>query len=348
MNRQMSGGLSESVLVDAEEALTSFRVFSVEDLEQYKTRFLGKGGLIQPLFRDLLRGTQAEKRQWGPRLNSLKKQADSTYKRHLLSLASPESSAAQEEQDLTLSTLPQWGGGRHPISVVLEEVVSIFRYMGYAVADGPEVEDDWHNFGALNFPQAHPARDMQDTFFLDGATDILLRTHTSSTQVRLMQAQEPPFAFLVPGKVYRNETLSARAHCMFHQVEGLYVAEDATFALLRDNLYTFSRQFFGQEVKIRLRPSYFPFTQLSAELDISCVLCGQSGCKLCKNAGWLEIAGCGMVHPRVFAHCKVDAKWTGFAFGIGVERLAMLKYRINDLRLFTINDLRFLDQFRTE
>ena len=340
--------LSQPDLDRIRTEVEAFQASSPADLEHYKSHFLGKNGLLPHLFHLLRAVATEEKRKWGPLLNALRETVDSTYKRHLSGLsAHGGTSALQNAQDLTLSAAPVWQGSRHPISLVLSDIINFFQHVGYRVSDGPEIEDDQHNFTALNFPKDHPARDMQDTFFLHEA-GVLLRTHTSSAQIRLMKETKPPFAFLVPGKVYRNETLSARAHCMFHQVEGLYVAKDATFSLLRDTLYTFSQHLFGDQTQVRLRPSYFPFTQPSAELDISCVLCGQSGCKLCKHTGWLEIGGCGMVHPNVFENCQVDANtWTGLAFGIGIERIAMLKYQIEDIRSLTTNDVRFLDQFKT-
>ena len=238
-------------------------------------------------------------------------------------------------------------GSKHPLSIVRSELLAIFSRIGFSVSEGPEIEDDWHNFTALNFPEEHPARDMQDTFFIEKNPDILLRTHTSSAQIRVMQKQKPPIRAVFPGRVFRNEAISARAHCIFHQVEGLYIDENVSFADLKQSLYYFATEFFGPETKIRLRPSFFPFTEPSAEMDISCFICGGEGCKICKGTGWVEILGCGMVDPNVLESCDIDSeKYTGFAFGMGIERIAMLKYQINDIRLFFENDLRFLKQFQ--
>lgn len=237
-------------------------------------------------------------------------------------------------------------GSHHPISIVRNRIVSIFKRLGFAVAEGPEVEDDWHNFGALNLPEDHPARDMQDTFYISQNPAWLLRTHTSNVQIREMEKGQLPIRLIMPGRVYRNETISARAHCFFHQVEGLYVAESVSFADLKQTLYFFVKEMFGQDVKIRFRPSYFPFTEPSAEMDISCLICGGEGCNVCKHTGWVEILGCGMVHPNVLTNCGIDPnKYTGFAFGMGIERITMLKYQVKDLRLFSENDVRFLQQF---
>ena len=237
-------------------------------------------------------------------------------------------------------------GSRHPLSIVRHQIVSIFKRLGFAVEEGPEIEDDWHNFGAMNLPEDHPARDMQDTFYVNQNPDWMLRTHTSSVQARIMETQAPPIRVICPGRVYRNETISARAHCFFHQVEGLYVDENVSFADLKQTLYFFVQEMFGKDVKVRFRPSYFPFTEPSAEMDISCMICNGDGCSVCKQTGWVEILGCGMVHPKVLENCKIDSnKYMGFAFGMGIERITMLKYQIKDLRLFSENDVRFLKQF---
>jgi phenylalanyl-tRNA synthetase alpha chain len=237
-------------------------------------------------------------------------------------------------------------GTRHPLSIVRGQMVSIFRRLGFAVAEGPEIEDDWHNFGAMNLPEDHPARDMQDTFYIQQNPDWLLRTHTSSVQARVMETQKPPIRVICPGRVYRNETISARAHCFFHQVEGLYIDENVSFADLKQTLYFFVQEMFGKDVKVRFRPSYFPFTEPSAEMDISCQICSGKGCNICKHTGWVEILGSGMVHPKVLENFGIDStKYTGFAFGMGVERITQLKYQVNDLRLYSQNDMRFLKQF---
>jgi phenylalanyl-tRNA synthetase alpha chain len=250
------------------------------------------------------------------------------------------------KMDLSLPADPLPVGSRHPISLVKNRIISIFQRLGFAVAEGPEIEDDFHNFTALNLPENHPARDMQDTFYISQSPDWLLRTHTSSVQVREMEKGKLPIRIICPGRVYRNETISARAHCFFHQVEGLYIAENVSFADLKQTLYFFVQEMFGKDVKVRFRPSYFPFTEPSAEMDISCLICGGEGCNVCKKTGWVEILGCGMVHPNVLDNCGIDSnKYTGFAFGMGIERITMLKYQIKDLRLFSENDVRFLDQF---
>jgi phenylalanyl-tRNA synthetase alpha chain len=249
--------------------------------------------------------------------------------------------------DMTLPTVPNELGSVHPLTLTQNRIIEIFERIGFNVADGPEIEDDWHNFTALNFPPNHPAREMQDTFFLEKDPDIALRTHTSSVQVRLMQTQKPPIRAIMPGRVFRNEAISARAHCIFHQVEGLYIDENVSLIDLKQTLYHFAKEMFGKNTKIRFRPSYFPFTEPSAEVDISCNICGGKGCNICKYTGWLEIGGSGMVDPNVLENCGIDSeKYTGFAFGMGIERMAMLKYRIQDLRLFTENDVRFLKQFK--
>ncbi|MFG6396503.1 MAG: phenylalanine--tRNA ligase subunit alpha, partial [Muribaculaceae bacterium] len=251
-----------------------------------------------------------------------------------------------DDLDLTRTASPVRLGTRHPLSLVRDEIISIFRRLGFAVAQGPEIEDDWHVFSSLNFAADHPARDMQDTFFIQRNPDVLLRTHTSSVQTRVMEHSKPPIRILCPGRVYRNEAISARAHCFFHQVEGLYIDKGVSFADLKQTLLYFAREMFGPETKIRLRPSYFPFTEPSAEMDISCNLCGGKGCGFCKQTGWVEILGCGMVDPNVLEACGIDSKeYNGFALGMGVERIANLKYRVNDLRLFSENDVRFLSEF---
>jgi phenylalanyl-tRNA synthetase alpha chain len=252
----------------------------------------------------------------------------------------------QKSADLTLPGPPIQSGARHPISIVRNEIISIFGSLGYTISEGPEIEDDWHVFSSLNFPPEHPARDMQDTFFIEKDPDILLRTHTSSVQVRVMEKESLPIRTISPGRVFRNEAISARAHCIFHQVEGLYIDENVSFADLKQTLLFFAREMFGEEVEIRLRPSYFPFTEPSAEMDISCQICGGKGCNVCKYTGWLEILGCGMVDPNVLEFNNIDSKkYTGFAFGMGIERVAMLKYQVKDLRLYFENDIRFLEQF---
>jgi phenylalanyl-tRNA synthetase alpha chain len=285
------------------------------------------------------------KREMGQVLNDLKLFAETKYE-ELKKINSNGQTVTESTIDLTLpgNALPL--GSRHPISIVRNKIVSIFQRLGFAVAEGPEIEDDWHNFTALNLPENHPARDMQDTFYVSQNPDWMLRTHTSSVQVREMEKGKLPIRIICPGRVYRNETISARAHCFFHQVEGLYIADDVSFADLKQTLYFFVQEMFGEKIKIRFRPSYFPFTEPSAEMDITCLICGGEGCNVCKHTGWVEILGCGMVHPKVLENCGIDSdKYSGFAFGMGIERITMLKYQIKDLRLFSENDLRFLKQF---
>jgi phenylalanyl-tRNA synthetase alpha chain len=285
------------------------------------------------------------RKSFGQVMNDFKVFAEAKYEA-LKAVGSSNGKVAADEPDLSLPADPLPLGSRHPISLVRNRMVSIFQRLGFAVAEGPEIEDDWHNFTALNLPENHPARDMQDTFYINQNPDWLLRTHTSSVQVREMEKGKLPIRIICPGRVYRNETISARAHCFFHQVEGLYIAENVSFADLKQTLYFFVQEMFGKDVKIRFRPSYFPFTEPSAEMDISCLICGGPGCNVCKHTGWVEILGCGMVHPNLLDNCGIDSnKYTGFAFGMGVERITMLKYQIKDLRLFSENDVRFLKQF---
>jgi phenylalanyl-tRNA synthetase alpha chain len=287
------------------------------------------------------------KKEMGIALNKLKLFAENKYE-ELKTTTDNRQPTTENTIDLTLpgDSLPV--GSRHPISIVRNKIVSIFQRLGFAVAEGPEIEDDWHNFTALNLPENHPARDMQDTFYVSQNPAWMLRTHTSSVQVREMEKGVLPIRIICPGRVYRNETISARAHCFFHQVEGLYIAEDVSFADLKQTLYFFVHEMFGKEIKIRFRPSYFPFTEPSAEMDISCLICGGEGCNVCKHTGWVEILGCGMVHPNVLENCGIDSnKYSGFAFGMGIERITMLKYQIKDLRIFSENDLRFLKQFES-
>lgn len=314
------------------------------NLEEYRIRFLGTKGIVKAMFGEMKNVPAEQKKEFGAILNEFKQFAEAKYESWKASFSGPDE--LTNEIDLTLPGDPMNLGSRHPISLVRNEIISIFRRLGFSVAEGPEVEDDWHNFTALNLPENHPARDMQDTFYLNQNPDWLLRTHTSNVQVREMEKGKLPIRIVCPGRVYRNETISARAHCFFHQVEGLYIDEHVSFADLKQTLYFFVQELFGRDVKIRFRPSYFPFTEPSAEMDISCLLCNGKGCNVCKNTGWVEILGCGMVHPQVLENCSIDSnKFTGFAFGMGIERITMLKYQINDLRLFSENDVRFLQQF---
>ncbi|HVS91365.1 MAG TPA: phenylalanine--tRNA ligase subunit alpha [Mucilaginibacter sp.] len=324
---------------------------NTDELEAFRIKYLGTKGIVKELFEQFKSVSPEEKRALGKVLNEFKQETEAKYQSLKDSLDS-----GLKTQDLGLDlTLPGDGfalGSRHPLSLTRIEIIDIFKRLGFVVAEGPEIEDDWHNFSALNFPEEHPARDMQDTFFIkknNGKDDIALRTHTSSVQVRMMESGKPPFRAIMPGRVYRNEAISARAHCFFHQVEGLYVDENVSFADLKQTLYHFVQELYGEGTKVRFRPSYFPFTEPSAEMDISCTICGGAGCSMCKHTGWVEILGCGMVDPNVLENCGVDSKkYTGFAFGMGIERITNLKYVIRDLRLFSENDVRFLKQFRTE
>ena len=317
-----------------------------EELEALRIKFLSKKGEISTLFNDFRNVANEDKREVGQLLNELKEVAQNK----LTELKENFNSANKTEQkhDLTRSADPVKLGTRHPLSLVKHEMIEIFSRIGFTIAEGPEIEDDWHVFGALNFPPEHPARDMQDTFFIEQNPDVLLRTHTSSVQSRVMATQKPPIRMLFPGRVYRNEAISSRAHCFFHQVEGLYIDKDVSFADLKQALMYFAKEMFGSDTQIRLRPSYFPFTEPSAEMDISCNLCGGKGCQFCKNTGWVEILGCGMVDPNVLENCGIDSKvYSGYAFGMGVERMTNLKYQVKDLRMFSENDVRFLQQFES-
>ena len=321
--------------------------FSAENdvAETFRIKYLGTKGLVKEVMGEMRNVPNEKKREFGQVLNEFKIFAENKYE-ELKSITGNKLPVTGNELDLTLpgDSLPL--GSRHPISIVKNKIISIFNRLGFAVAEGPEIEDDWHNFTALNLPEDHPARDMQDTFYISQNPDWMLRTHTSNVQVREMEKGELPIRIICPGRVYRNETISARAHCFFHQVEGLYIAENVSFADLKQTLYFFVQEMFGKDVKLRFRPSYFPFTEPSAEMDISCLICGGEGCSVCKHTGWVEILGCGMVHPNLLENCKIDSnKYSGFAFGMGIERITMLKYQIKDLRLFSENDLRFLKQF---
>jgi phenylalanyl-tRNA synthetase alpha chain len=331
------------------EAIAQYSLETPEQLEQFRLQYLSKKGVITDLFGAMKDLPAEDRKQFGQVVNELKEQAVAKFKQAQEALeAAQTASGAAAPLDLSLPVLPHSLGAQHPITLTKNRIIEIFERIGFNVADGPEIEDDWHNFTALNFPPNHPAREMQDTFFVErnGTNDVLLRTHTSNVQIRMMKEQQPPIRSIMPGRVYRNEAISARAHCLFHQVEGLYVAENVSFADLKQTLYHFVREMFGQETAVRFRPSYFPFTEPSAEVDISCHLCQGKGCNVCKYTGWLEILGCGMVDPNVLEACGIDpVRYTGFAFGMGIERIAMLKYRIKDLRLFTENDARFLRQF---
>jgi len=329
------------------EELDSLTAENAEQAEQHRINLLGKKGKITELFEEFKTVGSDVKREFGKLINELKNKAQEKIESLKEKTRSSESTA--EKKDLTRPAENFEVGSRHPISLVKNDIIRIFSQIGFTVADGPEIEDDWHNFSALNFPENHPARDMQDTFFLEqGTNSIALRTHTSSVQVRIMETTKPPIRMIMPGRVYRNEAISARAHCFFHQVEGLYIDTKVSFADMKQTLLYFAQEMFGEKTEIRLRPSYFPFTEPSAEVDVSCVLCKGKGCNVCKQTGWLEILGCGMVDPNVLENCKIDSKkYTGYAFGMGIERIAMLKYGVKDLRLFSENDVRFLKQFKS-
>ncbi|MBX9851681.1 MAG: phenylalanine--tRNA ligase subunit alpha [Cytophagaceae bacterium] len=323
-----------------------FKVDNKEHLEQFRLSFVSRKGKITELFEELKQVAQEEKKAMGQELNKLKNKAEEKFKELNEHFENQKSSSVNTGIDVTLPSVPNELGSRHPLSIVREKIVRVFERMGFNLSEGPEIEDDWHNFTALNFPENHPAREMQDTFFIEKNPDIALRTHTSSVQVRVMENQKPPIRTLSPGRVFRNEAISARAHCVFHQVEGLYIDENVSFADLKQTLYHFAKEMFGKDTKIRFRPSFFPFTEPSAEIDITCLICKGQGCNICKYSGWVEIGGAGMVDPNVLENCKIDSKkYTGFAFGMGIERITMLKYGIKDLRLFTENDVRFLRQF---
>jgi len=330
-------------LLDEVEA---FAAHSKEEVEEYRIRWLSKKGEISALFDDFRTVPGDLKKDVGQKLNHLRNRAQDKISELKERFESDKDKAAPEV-DYTIPAYPAvQTGGRHPLSLVRREIISIFSKLGFTVSDGKEVEDDWHNFTALNTPENHPARDMQDTFYVQQNPDMVLRTQTSSVQVHIMQHSKPPIRTISPGRVYRNEAISARAHCQFHQVEGLYIDEKVSFADLKATLLHFSREMFGAETKIRLRPSYFPFTEPSAEMDISCTICKGSGCNVCKHTGWVEILGCGMVDPQVLINCGIDEKkYKGFAFGMGIERITMLKYQVKDIRLFFENDIRFIKQF---
>ena len=333
--------------------VSNLQAANAEELEALRIKYLSKKGEITSLFNEFRNVPSEQKRELGQMLNQLRQEAE-TRINDLREKIADQSQASGDQLDLTRTPDPIALGTRHPLSLVREEIEEIFSRIGFTIAQGPEVEDDKHVYGMLNFAPEHPARDMQDTFFIEKEigvqkpTDVLLRSHTSSVQTRVMTSQKPPIRVLCPGRVYRNEAISARAHCFFHQVEGLYIDKNVSFADLREALLYFSKEMFGPETKIRLRPSYFPFTEPSAEMDISCNICGGTGCSFCKGTGWVEILGCGMVDPNVLEACGIDSKvYSGFAFGMGVERITNLKYRVKDLRLFSENDVRFLRQFES-
>ena len=325
--------------------IQEFAVNKADELENFRIKFLSKKGKLSLLFEEFKTISSEERKNIGKLLNELKNAAQEKMNDYKQSFEEVPQ-VNENNKDLSLPVNFVELGSRHPISIVRSKIIEIFSRIGFTVSEGPEIEDDWHNFTALNFPEEHPARDMQDTFFIQKNPDIALRTHTSSVQVRVMETEKPPIRKIFPGRVYRNEAISSRSHCFFHQVEGLYIDENVSFADLKQVLLYFAKEMFGEETKIRLRPSYFPFTEPSAEMDISCNLCGGKGCAFCKHSGWVEILGCGMVDPNVLKNCKIDSTiYTGYAFGMGIERITNLKYRVKDIRLFSENDFRFLKQF---
>ncbi len=326
--------------------IQNYLVDDQDTLEKYRLKFISRKGRLAELFGGLKEAPASEKRKLGAALNQLKNQAQDKFKELAEQLNQQRAPKGKYVQDFTLPPVPDPKGSIHPLTIIRRQVVQIFERIGFNLSEGPEIEDDWHNFTALNFPPNHPAREMQDTFFIEKDPDIALRTHTSSVQIRVMETQPPPIRTLSLGRVFRNEAISARAHCIFHQVEGLFVDENVSFVDLKQTLLYFAREMFASDTSVRFRPSYFPFTEPSAEFDISCQICHGEGCNICKYTGWVEIAGSGMVDPSVLVNCSIDPeKYTGFAFGMGLERIAMLKYEIKDLRLFTENDVRFLRQF---
>ncbi len=332
----------KSLLAEIENLSAS----TVDELEALRIKYLSKKGLIPSLMEEFRHVPADQKREVGMMLNELKQKAQD--KIQSLKKQFENSETAYSDLDLSRTAYPIPLGTRHPLSIVKEEICDIFKRLGFSIAEGPEIEDDWHVFTSLNFPEDHPARDMQDTFFIQNNPDILLRTHTSSVQTRVMEKTQPPIRIICPGRVYRNEAISYRTHCFFHQVEALYIDKDVSFADLKQALLFFAKEMFGTETDIRLRPSYFPFTEPSAEMDISCNLCGGKGCPFCKYTGWVEILGCGMVDPNVLDNCGINSKiYTGYALGMGIERITNLKYQIKDLRMFSENDVRFLEQFQS-
>ena len=330
---------------EIEEEIVNYKVSTRENLETYRLKFISRKNVIGSLFAEMRDIPDQEKKAYGQAVNRLKNLAKDKFQ-ELISYLDTKASDAEAHPDPTLPPAETAFGSIHPLTATRQRFIQIFERIGFNVSSGPEIEDDWHNFTALNFPENHPAREMQDTFFIEKNPDIALRTHTSSVQIRVMENEKPPIRTLSPGRVFRNETISARAHCVFHQIEGLYIDKGVSFADLKQTLYHFAREMFTKETQIRFRPSYFPFTEPSAEIDISCQICRGAGCNICKHTGWVEIGGSGMVDPNVLKNCGIDATvYTGFAFGMGIERITMLKYGIKDLRLFTENDIRFLKQF---
>lgn len=319
-----------------------------EELEAFRLRFLGAKNELKPLMGEIRNIPNEQKKEFGQLVNEAKEAAEEVFARVKEQIEASEADSAAGQLDLTAPGDPLVLGSRHPVATTMNRIIDIFSRIGFSVAEEREIEDDWHNFTAMNTPEDHPARDMQDTYYLKNSTEMLLRTHTSSVQARVMTTQKPPIRIIAPGRVYRNETISARSHCQFHQIEGLYIDEGVSFADLKQTLLYFAREMYGPNTRLRMRPSFFPFTEPSAEVDVSCFLCGGSGCRICKYTGWVEIMGCGMVDPAVLENCGIDSsKYSGYAFGMGIERQVLLLHRINDIRLFFENDVRFLNQFKS-
>ncbi len=329
--------------------MEAFPIRDIESLEQFRIAYLGSKNIIKPLFKEMKQVPAEERKAFGQRINELKQRATALYEAKRATIHQAKSKDQAQSIDLSAPGYPHRIGSRHPIRIVMEKLVRIFEHIGFVVAEEREIEDDWHNFTAMHTPDDHPARDMQDTFYLQDAKDMLLRTHTSSVQSRVMETQKPPIRIIAPGRVYRNETISARSHCQFHQIEGLYIDKNVSFADMKQTLFYYARAMYGADVKLRLRPSYFPFTEPSAELDVYWGLESEDDYRITKGTGWLEVLGCGMVDPQVLTNCGIDPEiYSGFAFGMGIERQAMLQYKINDIRMFFENDVRFLQQFAAE
>jgi phenylalanyl-tRNA synthetase alpha chain len=331
--------------------ISEFTASDKQSVETFRMKFISRKGVVAELFEEMKQLPVEQKKTAGKILNQLKQAAEAKFTE--LTESADDTSSSSANLDLTLPPIPNQVGNLHPLTLTKNRIIEIFERLGFNVADGPELEDDWHNFSALNFPPNHPAREMQDTFFIEKSNkeggEILLRTHTSNVQIRMMQDQKPPIRAIMPGRVYRNEAISARAHCFFHQVEGLYIDRNVSFADLKQTIYHFAKEMYGKDIKLRMRPSFFPFTEPSAEIDVTCLICKGEGCVVCKRSGWVEIAGSGMVHPNVLRNCGIDPEeYTGFAFGMGIERVTQLRYQVNDLRLYSENDIRFLKQFHTE
>lgn len=336
----------KALIEQIQQEISQYEIKDAASLESFRIYFIGSKGKTKELFNELKNVPNEQKKEVGQQLNLLRQSAEEKFETFKEKINA--STASANKIDLSKPEEDWSSGARHPLSLVRREIIEIFNRIGFSVSEGPEIEDDWHNFSALNFPPEHPARDMQDTFFIEkGENEMALRTHTSSVQVRVMENSTPPIRTISPGRVYRNEAISARAHCFFHQVEGLYIDKNVSFADLKQVLLYFAKEMFGEKAQIRLRPSYFPFTEPSAEVDVSCSICNAEGCNVCKYSGWLEILGCGMVDPNVLEASGIDSKiYSGYAFGMGVERITQLKYKVNDLRLYSENDVRFLKQFK--